>query len=77
MVEFENPRPLTEPPQASLMHTGSFSHIGSKLRDWAIRQARAGFYSWAEVSTTAVQAALVWGDEYHKRGATSGAYIQS
>ena len=31
--------------------TGFSSHSGTKLRDWAIRQAVAGCYSWAAMSS--------------------------
>ena len=31
--------------------TGILSHLGAKLRDWAIRQAGAGCYSWAALSS--------------------------
>ena len=31
--------------------TGFSSHIGAKLRDWADRQARAGCYSWAALTS--------------------------
>ena len=31
--------------------TGISSHLGAKLRDWADRQAEAGCYSWAALSS--------------------------
>ena len=31
--------------------TGILSHLGAKLRDWAVRQAGAGSYSWAALSS--------------------------
>ena len=31
--------------------TGISSHFGAKLRDWAVRQAGAGCYSWAALSS--------------------------
>ena len=31
--------------------TGISSHLGAKLRDWAHRQAEAGCYSWAALSS--------------------------
>ena len=31
--------------------TGDSSHSGAKLRDWANRQAEAGCYSWAVLSS--------------------------
>ena len=31
--------------------TGILSHLWAKLRDWAIRQAGAGCYSWAAFSS--------------------------
>ena len=33
------------------VHTGISSHLGAKLRDWAARQAEAGCYSWAAMSS--------------------------
>ena len=35
----------------SLCSTGISSHLGAKLRDWADRQAEAGCYSWAALSS--------------------------
>ena len=34
-----------------VQHTGISSHLGAKLRDWAARQAGAGCYSWAALSS--------------------------
>ena len=36
---------------APLTNTGILSHLGAKLRDWADRQAEAGCYSWAALSS--------------------------
>ena len=33
------------------INTGISSHLGAKLRDWADRQAEAGCYSWAPLSS--------------------------
>ena len=35
----------------TLQSTGISSHLGPKLRDWAVRQAGAGCYSWAALSS--------------------------
>ena len=33
------------------LNTGILSHLGPKFRDWANRQAEAGCYSWAALSS--------------------------
>ena len=38
-------------PYRRTSNTGFSSHLGAKLRDWADRQAQAGCYSWAALSS--------------------------
>ena len=44
---------------AVLPHTGILSEIGSKLRDWAVWEARAGCYSQAALSTNYSKTLLI------------------
>ena len=40
----------TLPQTLARARTGISSHLGAKLRDWAVRQAEAGCYFWAALS---------------------------
>ena len=44
-------RPLAKGSRTQFGLTGISSHLGAKLRDWAVRQAEAGCYSWAALSS--------------------------
>ena len=42
---------ITGANSVSQVISGILSHLGAKLRDWAERQVKAGYFSWAELSS--------------------------